>query len=150
MPLWKTTPTFAQVVSVTPNTKTILTPRQQCHNVTVTRQAPVKDQHRVLGTALGATTGGAIGHQIGNGRGNTVATVVGAVGGVVAGHKVQENMQAYDTYTTTEQQRTTVYDKSKKQSAIKLPIRLMVNKAPRPCLIIREVKPTGSKWTTGN
>lgn len=107
-------PTFAQVVSVTPNTKTISTPRQQCKNVTVTHQAPVKDQHRVVGTALGAAAGGAIGHQIGNGKGNTVATVVGAVGGAIAGHKVQENMQANDTYNTTEQQCSTVYDKSQK------------------------------------
>ncbi|EKT1334684.1 hypothetical protein QDW80_003838 [Salmonella enterica] len=53
-------------------------------------------------------------------RQSPVATVVGAVGGAVAGHQVQKNMQANDTYTTTEQQCTTVYDKSQKTVSYKV------------------------------
>jgi len=47
-------PQYAQVLKVTPLTKTIQTPRQECHDETVTHQAPVKDQHQIMGTVAGA------------------------------------------------------------------------------------------------
>src|SRR5215469_17491260 len=62
-------PEYAEVLKVTPLTKTIHTPRQDCHDETVTHKAPVKDEHQVLGTVAGAVIGGVIGHQIGGGTG---------------------------------------------------------------------------------
>ncbi|MDN6550781.1 MAG: glycine zipper 2TM domain-containing protein, partial [Enterobacterales bacterium] len=89
-------------------------PRHHCRNVTVTHRRPVQDENRITGSVLGAVAGGVLGHQIGNGRGKDVATVVGALGGGYAGNQVQGAMQNNDTYTSTQQRCSTVYDKSQK------------------------------------
>jgi uncharacterized protein YcfJ len=103
-------PEYAEVVNVTPLTKTIRTPHQDCHDETVTHQAPVKDEHQVIGTVAGAVIGGVLGHQIGGGTGRDIATVAGAAGGGYAGNRIQKNLQDKDTYTTTGQKCATVYD----------------------------------------
>jgi uncharacterized protein YcfJ len=54
--------------------------------------------------------GGVLGNQIGRGNGKKVATVAGAAAGGYAGNKVQQNMQANNTYTTTERRCQTVTD----------------------------------------
>jgi uncharacterized protein YcfJ len=117
-------PQYAQVLKVTPLTKTIQTARQDCHDETVTHQAPVKDQHQIMGTVAGAVIGGVIGHQIGGGTGRDIATVAGAAGGGYAGNRVQKNLQDKDTYTTTEQKCATVYDKSQKRTGYEVRYRL--------------------------
>lgn len=101
---------FAEVLEVKPVTEVIRTPREVCKDVTVTRQKPVQDQHRIAGTAVGAVVGGLLGNQVGGGSGKKIATVAGAVGGGYAGNQVQGNMQAGDTYTTTETRCNTVTD----------------------------------------
>ncbi len=93
---------FAEVVEVRPVAQTINIPREECRDVPVTRQRPVKDQHQVTGTVIGAVVGGVLGNQVGGGSGKKVATVAGAAAGGYAGNKVQENMQKGDTYTTVE------------------------------------------------
>lgn len=112
--VFSTGPRYAQVLSATPIHESVKTPRQQCRNVTVTHRRPVQDENRIAGSVLGAVAGGVLGHQIGNGRGKDVATVVGALGGGYAGNQVQDSMQNNDTYTTTQQRCSTVYDKSQK------------------------------------
>ncbi|MEG1690301.1 MAG: glycine zipper 2TM domain-containing protein [Hafnia sp.] len=112
--VFSTGPRYAQVLSATPIHESVKTPRQQCRNVTVTHRRPVQDENRIAGSVLGAVAGGVLGHQIGNGRGKDVATVVGALGGGYAGNQVQGSMQNNDTYTTTQQRCSTVYDKSQK------------------------------------
>lgn len=107
-------PEYAQVTAVQPVKQTVKTPREVCKDVTVTRQAPVKDQHQIAGTVLGAVAGGLLGNQIGGGNGKKIATVAGAVGGGYAGNKVQEGMQNRDTYTTTQTRCNTVNDLSEK------------------------------------
>lgn len=107
-------PKFAEVLEVKPITKTISVPREECHDEQVTHTKPVKDEHRIAGTALGAIVGGALGNQLGGGRGKTVTTVAGAAAGGYAGNKVQENMQQSDTYTTTERRCETMHDKQEK------------------------------------
>ncbi|GIZ11395.1 glycine zipper 2TM domain-containing protein [Pseudomonas sp. NCCP-436] len=107
-------PEYAEVLAVKPVKETIKTPREECREVTVTRQRPVKDQHQIAGTAIGAIAGGLLGNQIGGGNGKKIATVAGAVGGGYAGNKIQENMQQRDTYTTTETRCSTVMDTSEK------------------------------------
>jgi len=115
-------PQYAQVLKVTPLTKTIQTPRQECHDETVTHQAPVK--HQIMGTVAGAVIGGVLGHQIGGGTGRDIATVAGAAGGGYAGNRVQKNLQDKDTYTTTDQKCNTVYDKSQKRTGYEVRYRL--------------------------
>src|ERR1700756_5634711 len=117
-------PEYAEVIKVTPLTKTIHTPRQDCHDETVTHQAPVKDQHQVIGTVAGAEIGGVIGHQIGGRRGRDIATVAGAAGGGYAGNRIQKNLQDKDTYNTTEQKCATVYDTSQRRTGYEVRYRL--------------------------
>lgn len=125
--LMKKEPEFAQVVSVeeikesvkTPrqecHDEQVQTPRQQCHNETVTHQRPVQDNSRVAGSLLGAVVGGALGHQVGGGKGKKAATVLGAAAGGYAGNQIQKGMQQRDTYTTTEERCSTVYDNHSEQ-----------------------------------
>lgn len=109
-----TQPKFAEVLAVKEVTETIRTPREECQDVQVQKQAPVKDEHRVAGTVIGGVAGGVLGHQIGGGTGKTVATVAGAAVGGYAGNKVQKNMQEKDVVTTTEKRCKTVTDTSQK------------------------------------
>jgi uncharacterized protein YcfJ len=118
------TPEYAEVVKVTPLTKTIRTPRQDCHDETVTHQAPVKDEHQVIGTVAGAVIGGVLGHQIGGGTGRDIATVAGAAGGGYAGNRIQKNLQDKDTYTKTGQKCATGYDSSQRRTGYEVRYRL--------------------------
>ncbi|MBI5460562.1 MAG: glycine zipper 2TM domain-containing protein [Gammaproteobacteria bacterium] len=106
-------PAYADVLNVKEITQTVQTPREVCEDVAVTRQKPVKDEHRVLGTVTGALIGGVLGNQVGGGTGKKLATVAGAAAGGYAGNTVQKNMQANDTYTATEQRCQTVTDTHK-------------------------------------
>ena len=65
-------PAFAEVIKVTEAKETIKTPREVCEDVAVTRQAPVKDQHIILGTVAGAVIGGVLGNQVGGGSGQKI------------------------------------------------------------------------------
>jgi uncharacterized protein YcfJ len=109
-----TRPTFADVVAVKEVTQTINTPREECQDVQVQKQAPVKDTNRITGTVVGGVAGGLLGNQIGGGKGKTLATVAGAAGGAYAGNQVQKNMQEKDVVTTTERRCKTVNETSKK------------------------------------
>lgn len=103
-------PTHAEVVRSTPIVKQTKIPQQECHDETVVKQKPVKDQNRIAGKVTGAIIGGVLGHQVGDGNGKKVATVAGAVAGGYAGDKVQKNMQQKDTYTVVEKRCKTVYE----------------------------------------
>ena len=107
-------PRHAEVIAVKDITETVKTPREECHDVQVQKKAPVKDEHRIAGTAVGVVAGGLLGSMVGSGTGKTVATVAGAAGGGYAGNQVQKNMQEKDTVTNTESRCETVYDTSKK------------------------------------
>jgi len=104
------TPTGAEVVSARALTKTVKTPRQDCHDEQVTHQKPVKDEHRLVGTGVGAVVGGLLGSRIGGGNTRIVTGLAGAAAGGYAGNKIQEKVQQGNTYTTTEQRCVTAYD----------------------------------------
>ena len=103
-------PGYARVVDVKPVEKTIRTPRQECHDESVTQQAPVKDRKQIAGSAIGAVVGAVVGHQVGDGDGRKIATVAGAAAGGYAGNRVQKHIQDGRTVTTVEQRCETVYD----------------------------------------
>lgn len=107
-------PTYAEVVNVQPVTKNIRSAHKVCADEPVTRQAPVRDQNRIAGTAIGAVLGGVLGNQIGGGNGKTVATVAGAAGGGYAGNRVQKNMQESDQQTVMETRCRTEYTNHQK------------------------------------
>lgn len=103
-------PAYAQVISVVPVRDAASASHRECHDVEVTRKAPVKDKDRIAGTAIGAVVGGLVGNQVGGGRGRDLATVAGAVGGGIAGRKIQENQQEKHTVTTLQERCRTVTD----------------------------------------
>ena len=107
-----TAPSYAEVVDVKPVKHVEKRREEECAMVPVTRRREVKDENRIVGTAVGAVVGGVIGNQIGGGRGKSLATVAGAVGGGYAGNQVQKGMQDRDTYTTEERpvERVVGYD----------------------------------------
>ncbi len=107
-------PEYAEVVKVQPVTETISIPRQQCRQVAITHKTPEKDPNQVTGSVIGAVVGGVLGNQVGGGNGKKLATLAGAAAGVFTGNKVQQNLQANNTYTTTEQRCTTVTDTEEK------------------------------------
>lgn len=102
--------TLATITGAEPIEETRKIPREVCEQVSITTQAPVKDDHQITGTAGGAVVGGALGNQIGGGSGKTVATAAGAVIGGAVGKKVQKDYQTSNTQTNTEQKCTTVVD----------------------------------------
>lgn len=108
-------PGYAQVVDVQPVTKTIKTPRQECHDVQVTETAPTRDKKQIAGSVIGAVVGGVVGHQIGDGNGQKIATVAGAAAGGYAGNRIQKRMQDGNTVTTNQQRCETVYDSHKER-----------------------------------
>ncbi len=117
-------PQYAEVLSVKPIKSTIHTPREECHDETVTHTRPVKDENRIAGTAIGAIIGGVLGNQVGGGNGKKLATVAGAAAGGYAGNKTQQHMQEGDTYTTVEQRCQTVTDSHEKVSGYEVRYRL--------------------------
>ena len=109
-----TKPKFADVVGVQEVTETIVTPREECHDVQVTRQAQTSDPNRVTGTVIGGVAGGLLGSTIGSGSGRTVATIAGAAGGAYVGNQVQKSQQQKNTVTETHQRCKTVNDTTQK------------------------------------
>jgi uncharacterized protein YcfJ len=107
-------PSYAEVLEVKPVLETIKTPREVCHQETVTHTRAPKDEHKVAGTVIGAVVGGVIGNQIGSGSGKKLATVAGAAAGGYAGNRIQDRMQKGNTYTTTVQRCETIYDTHEK------------------------------------
>lgn len=107
-------PDFAQVLSVTPITEEVRTPREECEDVVVTKQKPVKDEHKVAGTLIGAVGGAVIGDAIGGGGKNTGAKIAGAAAGGYAGNRVQNRMQENATYEDVERRCRTVEDISER------------------------------------
>jgi uncharacterized protein YcfJ len=103
-------PKSAEVISAKELTKTIKTPRQDCHGEQVTLTKPVKDKDRIAGTGIGAVVGGLLGSRIGGGNTRIGTGLAGAAAGGYAGNKIQQKMQQGDTYPPAEQRCVTVYD----------------------------------------
>ena len=105
-------PQYADVVQVTPLTRTVRTPKRDCHDDTVVHQRPARDKHQIFGTVAGAVVGGLLGHYVGGGTGRDIATAAGAAAGGYAGNRIENKVQRGNTYTTTEQKCATVYGHS--------------------------------------
>jgi uncharacterized protein YcfJ len=117
-------PQYADVVQVTPLTRTIRTPRQDCHDESVVHQRQSRDSHQIVGTVAGAVVGGLLGHYVGGGTGRDIATGVGAAAGGYAGNRIENRMQKGNTYTTTEHKCATVYERSTKREGYEVRYRI--------------------------
>jgi uncharacterized protein YcfJ len=115
---------YADVVQVTPLTRTIRTPRHNCHDETEVHQRRARDSHQVFGTVAGAVVGGLLGHYVGGGTGRDLATAAGAAAGGYAGNRIENRVQRGNTYTTTQRKCTTVYDRSVEQEGYEVRYRL--------------------------
>lgn len=151
-----TKPTVADVVAVKEVTETFVTPREECQDVQVQRQAPVQDSNRVAGTVIGGVAGGLLGSTIGGGTGRTVATIAGAAGGAYAGNQVQKNMQKKDVVTSTERRCKTVNDTSQKLVGYDVTYRLEGKEGvlrtsfkPGPTLPVKDGQIVATPPTTG-
>jgi len=105
-------PEYAEVTAAKPLTERVEMPREECHEELVTRQKPVRDQHRITGTVVGAIAGGLIGDALGGGGRNTGAKVAGAAVGGYAGNKAQQSIQQNATETVPQTVCKTVVDVS--------------------------------------
>lgn len=103
-------PSGAEVVSARALTKTIKTPRQECHDEQVTHTRDAKDKDRLVGTGVGAVVGGLLGSRIGGGNTRIFTGLAGAAAGGYAGNKIEQKVQKGNTDTTTEHRCVTVYD----------------------------------------
>ena len=103
-------PAGAEVVSAKALTKTIKTPRQECHDEQVTHTKEAKDKDRLVGTGVGAVVGGLLGSRIGGGNTRIFTGLAGAAAGGYAGNKIEQKVQKGNTETTTEKRCVTVYD----------------------------------------
>jgi len=117
-------PQVAEVVQVTPITRTVRTPRQDCHDETVVHQRPARDSHQIFGTVTGAVVGGLLGHYVGGGTGRDLATAAGAAAGGYAGNRIENRVQRGNTYTTTERKCARVYERSVEQEGYEVRYRL--------------------------
>lgn len=85
----------ARVLSVTPQTERVNSPRQECHTEyvreSVSNRSPV-------GAIIGGIAGGLLGSQVGKGNGRVAGAAVGAGVGAVVGDRMGNNQPA--GYTT--------------------------------------------------
>ena len=117
-------PQYAQVVQVVPLTRTLRTPRQDCHAETVVRRRQSRDSHQIFGTVAGAVVGGLLGHYVGGGTGQDIATAAGAAAGGYAGNRIEHRIQRGNLYTTTVRRCATVYDRSVEREGYEVRYRL--------------------------
>jgi uncharacterized protein YcfJ len=78
---------YANVVSATPVTGSVPSPRQDCYQA----EQVVQQQPSGAGAVIGAIAGGVIGNQFGHGFGRAAATGLGAVAGSAIGNNVEAN-----------------------------------------------------------
>lgn len=117
-------PQYAQVVQVVPITRTIRTPKRECHDETLVHQRPARDSHQIFGTLTGAVVGGLLGHYVGGGTGRDVATAAGAAAGGYAGNRIESKVQRGNTYTTTTRKCATEFGRTVEQVGYQVHYRL--------------------------
>lgn len=84
----------ARVLSVTPQTERINTPREECHTEYL-RDAYSDSSERGLGGAIiGGIAGGLLGSQIGKGSGRIAGAAVGAATGAIVGDRIDNSARS--------------------------------------------------------
>jgi uncharacterized protein YcfJ len=86
----------ARVISVTPQTERINTPREECHTEYV--RESYSTSRSPLGAIIGGVAGGLLGSNIGRGNGRVAGAAVGAGVGAVVGDHIGNNQST--TYGT--------------------------------------------------
>lgn len=113
-PVTRSSAQYASVLSVEPVNRTVASskPRQECHEVPVTKRLPERDGN-VGGTVAGAIIGGVVGNQLGKNRSSDrrkIETAAGAVGGAFLGRYIDQQHVGGRVVQTTERQCRIVSD----------------------------------------
>lgn len=82
----------ARVISVTPQTERVNTPRRECHTEYV-REAYNSGSRDVGGAIIGGIAGGLLGSQIGKGNGRVAGAAIGAATGAIVGDRIDNSDQ---------------------------------------------------------
>ena len=97
----------AQVISVTPQTERVNSPRQECHTEYVDQVSDGHDRD-IGGAIIGGIAGGLLGSQIGKGKGRIAGAAVGAATGAIVGDRIDNSGQ--QSYSSRPVERCTVTD----------------------------------------
>jgi len=81
----------AQVLSVSPHTETINTPRQECRTDYERSSSYNSGSRDIGGAIIGGLAGGLLGHTVGKGSGKLAATAVGAATGAIVGDRIDND-----------------------------------------------------------
>lgn len=81
----------AQVISVSPRTETINSPRQECRTDYERSSSYNSGSRDVGGAIIGGLAGGLLGHTVGKGNGKLAATAVGAATGAIVGDRIDND-----------------------------------------------------------
>lgn len=91
----------ARVLSVTPRTERINSPRQECHtdySRDMSYSSPSTDRS-YTGAIIGGVAGGLLGGQVGKGKGRVAAAAIGAATGAVVGDRIDNRpTQSYEEH----------------------------------------------------
>jgi uncharacterized protein YcfJ len=98
----------ARVISVTPQTERINTPRQECHTEYI-RESYGSGDRDVAGAIIGGIAGGLLGSQIGKGNGKVAGAAVGAATGAIVGDRI-DNSDRREGYRTRPVEHCTMVD----------------------------------------
>jgi len=86
----------ARVLSVTPQTERVNSPRQECHTEYV-QESYSSGGHDIAGSIIGGVAGGLLGSQFGKGNGRVASAAVGAATGAIVGDRIDNSGQQSTT-----------------------------------------------------
>lgn len=84
----------ARVLSVTPQTERINTPRQECHTEYLRDAYSGSSERGIGGAIIGGIAGGLLGSQIGKGSGRIAGAAVGAATGAIVGDRIDNSARS--------------------------------------------------------
>lgn len=100
----------AQVLSVSPRTETINSPRHECRTEYERSSAYSAGERDVGGAIIGGIAGGLLGSQVGKGKGRVASAAIGAATGALVGDRIDNSNNGSNTYSTRPIERCTSVD----------------------------------------
>ncbi len=101
---------MAQVLSVSPRTETVNSPRQECRTEYERSSSYNSGERDVGGAIIGGIAGGLLGSQVGKGKGRVASAAIGAATGALVGDRIDNSNNGYNSYSTRPIERCTSVD----------------------------------------
>lgn len=83
----------ARVLSVTPQTERVNSPRQECRTEYIQDSRTPSGSRDIVGSIIGGVAGGLLGSQFGRGNGRIASAAVGAATGAIVGDRIDNSGQ---------------------------------------------------------